>query len=370
MEFNIAVGVYIKRLEKPLYHAINEYVRTQLSFPITTPVVAKGLNAQATGDVIHAKWSQFSTPVAIGIDAKRFDQHISKDALSFEHGLYNAIYNCPHLDMLLTQQLVTHGVGYLRDAIVKYSHHGGRCSGDMNTSSGNIFIMCCICIYLIEHSGIHIDFINNGDDVVLFCEDHDYDHVNALIAEVFPPLGFTMQVEEPVYTMEHIEFCQTRPVFDGWRYIMVRNWPTAFYKDCVAIKPLTGRCPYTYFNAIGSCGLALTGGIPVFQDFYNTLIKLSNDKAKRRWDDISLETGMFNLAVGMKRYYRAATPASRASFYLAFGVTPSEQRQITEAFETELSLHNGMDPLGAAVQITNLYFRSATPFRGSSYEQH
>ncbi|ABQ50597.1 hypothetical protein SOG_gp2 [Marine RNA virus SOG] len=367
MEFNIALGLYLKPLEKPVYAALNRFVKDDLQFPIPTHVVAKGLNAEQTGKVMHAKWSQFSDPVAVGIDAKRFDQHVSVDALEFEHGFYNSIYDCDHLRELLRHQLQTTGVGFLRDGKINYQHNGGRCSGDMNTSLGNILLMCCMCIHLIQLSTRHIDFINNGDDVVFFCERSSLQTLSDLIREVFPPLGFTIQVEEPVYIFEHIEFCQTHPVFDGWRWIMVRNWPDAFYKDCLSVKSLDGKCAHTYYNAIGACGLALAGGIPIYQDFYRHLISITNQHAKQNWNDISLETGMFQLAAGMNRYYREATLAARTSFYMAFNVTPTQQIAIAKAIVKNIKIDEMLaNPPG---DLEALVTRSPTPFCESTHQE-
>lgn len=43
-------------------------------------------------------------------------------------------------------------------------------SGDMNTALGNCMLMCCLIISYLESKNIKYDFINNGDDAVLFLE--------------------------------------------------------------------------------------------------------------------------------------------------------------------------------------------------------
>lgn len=83
-------------------------------------VVAKGLTIDETGKLMAEKWHKFSRPVGVGIDASRFDQHVSKQALEWEHSIYNAIFQSGELAAALKWQI--HNVGFARskDGCIKY----------------------------------------------------------------------------------------------------------------------------------------------------------------------------------------------------------------------------------------------------------
>ena len=68
--FNVCLGRYIKPIEHAIYRAIDKV--------FGSPTVVKGMNATERGLLLARKWARFSDPVAIGIDAKRFDQHVSE----------------------------------------------------------------------------------------------------------------------------------------------------------------------------------------------------------------------------------------------------------------------------------------------------
>jgi hypothetical protein len=82
--YNVAVGRYLKRLEKDIYRALKALAGDV--------VVMKGYNAGQSGEIIARKWARFNRPCAIGLDASRFDQHVSEAALRWEHSVYTQLF--------------------------------------------------------------------------------------------------------------------------------------------------------------------------------------------------------------------------------------------------------------------------------------
>lgn len=317
--YNVEVGVFIKHLEHSIYHAVNAV------FKETT--IMKGSNAQQSGRIMHEKWSRFARPVAVGLDASRFDQHVSQDALSWEHSVYLQCFRGTdrnRLSELLRWQLVNKGVARASDGLVKYKVDGCRMSGDMNTGLGNCLIMCALVHAFCGHAGItKFSLANNGDDCVLFMEQSDLRKLDGL-AQWFLEMGFTMKVEDPVYDLERVEFCQTHPIWTPQGYLMVRKHKVAMAKDCVSLVPLTCASSYNKWrHAVGTAGLSLTGGIPVQQEFYSCMLRgaVQGDVDKHP----AMETGFARLAKGMDRDYAVVHPRTRYSYWLAFGVTPDAQ---------------------------------------------
>lgn len=339
--FIVESGRHIKVIEKKIYERLNNL------FGHTT--IFKGLNAEDRGRILHEKWSDFVDPVAVGLDAKRFDQHVSRTALEWEHSIYRKFF--PHnrfFAWLLRLQLRNVGFARCNSGTVKYTVDGCRMSGDSNTALGNCLIMSSLVYAYAKQLGIRIRLANDGDDCVVIMERRHLELFSLDLEEFFIEAGFSLTVETPVYVFEEIEFCQCHPVFDGEKYIMVRDLRVAISKDCVAMKPLDNdRVFKMWMAAVGQGGISLTGGIPVWQNFYNTLNNLSEGASPL--SDMTMNTGMKLMGKGMFRKYAEPTPASRLSFFLAFGISPYEQEVLEQFYD-----HYQLGPSGSASRFVPL----------------
>lgn len=331
--YNVEVGRYLKCFEKSLF---NGFYKT-----FGYNVILKGLNADGVAEQLRANWDDFVTPVAVGLDASRFDQHVSVDALKFEHSFYNLKFQSAELARLLTWQLRNRGYGRCDDGSVKYEVDGCRMSGDINTGLGNCIIMCCIVLEYLHHSGVNARLSNNGDDCIVICESRDLWKLDG-IDKWFREFGFKLTREPPVHVFERVEFCQTQPVFTGSGWRMVRNPFTASSKDCVSLLSWVNELEFCRWrNAIATCGLALTTGVPFWEKFYtNIWVPVQHANAI----EAVYNSGMGYLSRGVRTC--AITPESRYSFYLAFGLTPDEQ----VALEEEMPQVRWCDP----EPVTNL----------------
>lgn len=320
--YGLSLGLYIRAIEHKLCAAINE--------AWGHPTIMKGFNADATGEIMAQKWAMYSDPVAIGMDASRFDQHCSVQALQYEHGFYlKAFSNAPELQRLLSWQLHNKGAGYCPDGRVKYQVEGCRMSGDMNTGLGNCVLMTSMVWALAAEAGIDLALANNGDDCTVFMERSDRDKFLRECAPYFLRCGYTMEVEDPVYTLEEVDFCQTHPVqlATGWR--MIRDPRICMSKDMVTHKNIRGAVAYSgYLHDVATCGRILNTGVPVLYEFYKSTVRgvaLGSVKNQEM-------TGMRHLAIGMVDKQAAVSEGARVSFYRAFGVEPSLQEQLEEHY--------------------------------------
>lgn len=326
--YNLEVGRYLKKLEHQIFEAIS-------GVNGGIPVVMKGYNAHGTAELLRRKWDMFNSPVAIGLDASRFDQHVSIDALKWEHGVYLSCFKGQdrvELAKLLSWQLHNKGVGTAVDGYIKYSVDGCRMSGDMNTGLGNCLLMCAMVWSYCNSKGIVHQLANNGDDCVVICERKDLAKFMNGLQQWFLDMGFTMKIEEPVYTFEKIEFCQTQPVWGGDRWVMTRNPWKCIPKDLMTFLDVNRpEVAHGWLAAIGECGLSLSGGLPVLQEFYSALLR--NSRGGRVAKHPALESGFFRLARGMGRRASDISDATRVSFWEAFGILPSTQEQLEEEYK-------------------------------------
>lgn len=326
--YNVEVGVYLRPLEHAIYTAIADVYGG--------PTVMKGYSAEGVADQMRNMWESFRDPVGIGLDASRFDQHVRPEMLQWEHSVYEGCFPQAYrarLRWLLRGQIRNKCHMRVSDGTIKYTVDGSRMSGDMNTALGNCLIMCALVWTRALELGIRVRLANNGDDCVVFMEQRDLPRFSNGLQEWFTRYGFKMKVEEPASVFETVEFCQARPVFDGTRWVMVRNPFTTISKDACCVNKDYGHgiAARKWLYAVGECGLAMTGGIPVCQAQYRAFLR--NGEAGLGENAVVTETGMHYLSRGCTRSYAEPTDAARLSFFLAFGLTPYEQRCLEEAYD-------------------------------------
>lgn len=328
--FNLCIGKFIKKLEPKIFKSIGKM--------FGSPTVIKGYNAYKSASILFAKWDKYKKPVAVGLDASRFDQHVSMDALKWEHGVYlDCIAKKKHrkkLARLLDWQLKNRCVGYAPDGTLRYTIKGTRMSGDMNTSLGNCVLMCSMIKQYGLEKNIDLELANNGDDCVVFMEQCDLKRFEDGLYDWFYTLGFNMKVEDPVYEFDQVEFCQTHPVFDGSRWLMVRSPKAILAKDTTMMAPYQSvKQLKSWLGSVGTGGLRCTGALPVAQEWYKACVSVGGSVICDRF----FTWGQKQLMLKMDRSYGSVSPEARASYFLAFGITPDEQIEI-ERYYRQLRL--------------------------------
>jgi len=344
--FNIRLGRYLKPLEERVFKSLGKVFGHR--------TVMKGMDVRTVAKVLREKWDMFPNPVAIGLDASRFDQHVSVPALEFEHSVYLHCFkqkkHRDNLAKLLKLQLENHCTGYAEDGVLRYTTTGTRMSGDMNTSLGNCVLMCSMIHSYLAHKNIVGQLANNGDDCVVFIDQSDLDNFSTGLFDWFWDMGFNMAIEQPVYEFGRIEFCQCKPVFDGDSWIMCRNPVSSIAKDSVLLKSNVNENFFRlWLNAIGTGGLAIAGGMPVFQSFYQMCVRngitsyFNKARGSKKKNRVTLETSellpWFMREVELKglEKSRPITPECRASFWESWGFTPCAQVAL-EKYYDELTI--------------------------------
>lgn len=323
--YNVGVGRYLKHIEHRIYGAI-----AKMFGEVT---VIKGFNVEQVGEIAAEKWYSFSDPVAVGLDAVKFDMHVSEEMLEWEHSIYLALYR---YDMTLYKYLwwqrKNRGSGHCEDGKLKYSVDGKRFSGDINTALGNCIIMCAMVYAYAKFKNVKVKLMNNGDDCQVFMERRDLGVFCEGLDEWFLEMGFRMTVEEPAFVLEEVEFCQMRPIYISGTWKMVRNINKAREKDSMSIIPLsTEKMARKWLYAVGECGLALCSGIPIMQSMYRCFMRegIKSNIA----DSVAMQSGARMLAVGLQSKVKEVTADSRDSVFAAWGFTPDEQVAIEEWYD-------------------------------------
>jgi hypothetical protein len=326
-EYNISVGRYLRPAEKLIYKAIDRVFGHH--------VVLKCDNMVGRADQIVKNWEEFENPCFVGLDASRFDQHVSKEALEFEHSLYNMLFKSDELAQLLTWQVHQKGFANCPDGAVMYTVEGCRASGDMNTALGNVLIMCALCHNYLKTLGVHWRFINDGDDCGIFIERKHLELLSGLPAHHLA-YGFEMEVEPPVFELEHIEFCQCHPVHlsaDHW--MMVRNVKKAMAHDWISLNTKNFATTHETLVATARCGLALYADVPILGEMYLAMSRfpVRENIIKRLLQEEHSGLGRtWRMFASSHRAYPVDETIARVSMYKAFGILPDDQAVLESHF--------------------------------------
>jgi hypothetical protein len=360
--YNLLLAAYVKFLEKNIFKAINKVYGNH-----TTHTVIKGLDYKGQASVLKEKWDRFSDPVAVGLDASKFDMHVSKWCLAYEHMFYLGAYtnrtfsklwldykrylssktqnslrtsydaikgnSRPVLKWLLKQQVFNSGKSYFPDGTLSFKMEGTRSSGDINTSLGNCIIMCSLIYGWLARNGVKAELANNGDDCVVIMEKRDLGKFSKGLVEYFAKKGFRMQVEKPVRTLEEVEFCQAHPINLGGEWTMVRNLQSSITKNAMCLVPIQNDKVFRkWLGAVGQCEGSLCSGVPVMQSYASMFRRLGMRASSKFVKEVYRGTTRGVIATNHVRI-RSVSDEARASFYSAFGVRPDEQIALEKHFE-------------------------------------
>jgi hypothetical protein len=334
--FNLVIGKYLKALEKPLFSAINSVYQD------TT--VLKGLNAKDRGEILRRKWLKFQRPVAVLLDAARFDQHISRTCKNWEQDIQEARTG-PGLRRYNKMRAMTKMFLRTDEGYIKVSMRNGRCSGAMDTASGNCLTMCAMTWAYMEEIGISkYSYANDGDDGVIIVEYSDLELIRSTYFTFFKKLGFKMKWEGDTEIFEHITFCQCRPVFTGDYWVMQRDPIVVMDKDTMTVKNVRSKKHFDELrNAIGWSGLAVSGNIPIVNELYKRMATGKHTKNK------PCESGLDYWGVGMEPKFCTPTDECRISFYRAFAISPETQITVENEIRTAVWSETNTTPILARI---------------------
>jgi hypothetical protein len=325
-EYNVLIGRYLRPAEKLIYKAIDRVFKHH--------VVLKCDNPWQRASAILRYWSEFDEPCFVGLDASRFDQHVSAEALEYEHSLYNSIFSCPELAEYLTWQINNKGYANVPDGTIKYSVRGVRGSGDMNTALGNVYLMCSITHHFLRDLPCKWRFINDGDDCGIFLEKRDLHLLEGLPAHHLS-YGFEMEVEEAVFQIEHVEFCQSKPINLGGGWMMVRNIRKALLNDWVNLNAPNYATLEELFVATGRCGLALYADVPILSEMYEAMTRFSGRShvVDRILSECFSGIGRtWRMFASQNRKFPVDEMTARVSIYKAFSILPDTQICLEKEF--------------------------------------
>jgi len=286
-------------------------------------LVGKGMNQVERATALKRKMLAFHRPVVISLDMSRFDQHVALEALEIEHGIYLKSNSDPYFKWLLNLQLVN----ICRSKLgFKYKTRGKRMSGDMNTALGNCILMLSMIIGAMEGEiKVPYDLLDDGDDCLLLLEEEDLASVLQQLPNLVLEMGHELKVDNIARQMEDVEWCQSKPVYDGFKWKFVRD-PLKVMSTCLVGTRWLGKPKHVreeFMAGLGLCEMALNSGVPVLQEYARALVR-NSQAAKPRFDTNSGEWWRYIREL-RHRGSDVVTMDSRISFMKAFGISLDDQ---------------------------------------------
>lgn len=313
--FNLLLAMDHKPIEHRLYRLRQTRDTTQL--PGRHRLFAKGRNWTQRAADCREHWSQFRDPVAVKVDARKFDGTLHKTLLEQTHGFYYSLSKSKRHLRLLRQTI--YNTCRTRNGI-KYKVDGTRMSGDIDTAMGNALIMVAALQNVIKVPHLLYD---DGDDCLIFMERCHLLQFLATFSADMHEYGLNVGVDSIAYQFEHIEFCQHRPANLGgvWRFTPnpIKQMRGAFSSTAEFMQGSDGA--YTRACAASLAGTAdhqpLTWALA-------TQALAATERFTPRYDRAQLHA----FAAGYKPRLTPPQPPTdvdRENFSATWGITPDQQ---------------------------------------------
>jgi len=344
--YSVVLASYLKPIEHHIYNTCG-------GGPLLPPgrMIGKGLNQQARADLLREKWCRFRNPVAVVLDASRFDKHCSDKLLRIEHLVYLCSNSSPEFQRLLSWQLRNH---VKTRSGFRYVAAGRRMSGDMNTALGNCVLMVVMVCAMARALGISMfDLLDDGDDCVFIVEREDLQRVLDGVHAEFLSYGMQVKVESYTSVFEEISWCQSSPVFAGGRWRMIRNPSKVMSTAISSTKYAEVGARPRLINTVGAAESILNAGVPVLQEYAHALCRNSGTTKLLKLDATDdLFYRVHRELRGEELATRAREPVTqtaRLSFARAFGISPGRQQELEDwlgAWSFDIAGGRKLDPFG------------------------
>lgn len=327
---------------KPIEGAIYRVKMSSCRGLAPTRKIAKGRSGTERCRDIRAKWDQFTDPVAVAIDAARFDAHVSGGTLGIEHSVYRSVQPDPLLRLLLSWQFNTVGVTAQG---IRFGLGDKRCTGDFNTGVGNSLLMALFCQVFIDDVKIRGDYYLDGDNSLLIFERTNLSIVLERLTPVFLEFGQEVTIDGVYEAFDDIMFCRQRMVEIAGVPKFVRYWTSVLQGFTVSHKHY--REPK---GGLKMLKLIVTGeaimnkGVPIVGPIMNDLLAQLKHIKLPRFEQASgsLTLLMLESGLGAKRIVQSYQPEvgvtnqTRLAYASTFGISPEEQVRLEKAHRFNL----------------------------------
>jgi hypothetical protein len=326
--YNLHLASWLKPFEHWLWQNLRGVA--QRGVP-KSRVVAKGLDGGGRAELIARKFNGIRDCVVFEVDAASFEAHHLRRHRELEHSVYaRAFRGDPELQSALAVQLRMVGAC----GGVRFERDGGMSSGDFNTGMGNSILMVACVETVARSAGLRVfDSLTDGDNSLLFVPRGELSRaIHAFRHTASPLTGQELTLEAPVSVLEEIVFGQSHPVWNGRKWLMVRDYRKVMSCATSSHKHLRDLSFVPrYLLGVALCENSLNEGLPVLDAWSVALHRGASALTRRAASAVALEGYRAQGLSSLPRRTPQLTdpcPEARDSFCRAFGLTPDEQRTL------------------------------------------
>lgn len=331
--YNLELASFLKPIEEALYPAFRGWGKR---FFTHTRLIGKGLAMGERASLIRRKMQSRPGVVAVELDCKSFESHVCSATLAEEHRVYTDLCRDPRLRKLLSWQHTCKGEGL--SGSVRFRVKGVRASGDYNTGCGNTLQMCGLVLFVAQSLGRPFDFLADGDNAVLFVQDHELDIWISALPELFLECGHEVTIGEPAREIETVVFGQAKPcrVAGGWT--MVRDpFKTIAHAFSGHRHYSDMRYGVKILRAVAYCEAVVNRGVPVLQEFAHAMLRGTRGVSYPKTPD--LENYEYQRIVArddgwQQKNWDPISDDARLSFAMSWGIPLEEQIRLENYFRT------------------------------------
>jgi hypothetical protein len=263
------------------HYAPVEHVLLTVSDPTdyrcpSTRSILKGLNAWERAAAILAKLNLFRQPMMLGLDAESCDAHLRRLLLKLQHRADTQINSHPALAAMFRFKM--------KGISLKFPGLTCKCpvmryTGEPDTGGGNCeihfqFLSLLRCL-LMGHTyvweqffdpprrGFHMDFIVDGDDMVVFCEMGNEGTLQVLMESLAQGWGISLVFDSPTSNLNLLNFTRSQPMRIQGVWKMVRQ-PTRALSNLQTIRlDLPAKQVPCYIKTVARGLISEFDGVPV-----------------------------------------------------------------------------------------------------------
>jgi len=319
-EYCYELARYIKPLEKYVLYRRNGRYCTKRD-----RIFIKGMNSYEIADNLYHMGDKFANPVYIPLDHSKYDAHLIGMRKFFRIWMIQCYRHDQHFRDMINRQAKNRCMTANQ---VMYEMEETLCSGEILTSfegsSDNYALALEFTRYVVAEIRV------NGDDMVI-CLDRSQLHLLDFDFYERACMATKILVVDDIHD---VEFCQCRVVIVNDRPRMVRNPTRVIARCCYTLKTYPNREGYLkLLGAVGEGELHCNSGVPILQEWAQLLKRTADGQFSiRLYDEYMMRR------CEPKDVWRPVTNEARMTFWMAFGISPTRQRELESFFQARKKL--------------------------------
>jgi len=241
-------------------------------------VILKGFNSTEKAKLIKCKVDSFLHPIAISLDGKGCDTHLSEFAITIQEMVdYKISSQKSNLKKLYKLLHSANWKLYL-DEIILILTEVMRLTGSIDTGMGNTVIHTIILIYIIRQVGFRVEPSVDGDNMLVIMEEENENEFMEVVKLVTTELGVSFTLDGKTTVLEEMEFCRHRPMHIGDQWVMVREPRRTIYKffsyhSTFGLKQLNA-----YMKTVADGERRSFSGVPIMGPLFEEIYRQNIDE--------------------------------------------------------------------------------------------